>query len=196
MTATYQLVTNMHNNVGNYFTNVFHYELSESGSGVTPFEYADRLISAWVAGLEAKYLDLLGSDVAIDFYTAKKVNNGGGPTSARQSGNFGTGALSSSSSGAAGDVQWQSASPLNRPGHTYLAAFPYSFLQGDIFQSGYTNKVGIWITQMILPLTLAGALGSADFTLFTRKTNTNHVIVSGQLRPKATMMNRRLLPQI
>jgi hypothetical protein len=196
MSKVYQFVTNLHGNTGNYFANVFHYNLSEAGSGVTPFQYADALISAWITHNEAKYMALFGNDVILDFYSAKRVSAPGGPSAARAANQTGTGATNSISTGACADVQWQTAAANNRPGHTYIGGFPSGALLGDVFQAGYLNTAGIWITSMEGNLTLSGALGSADFGTFTRKTATFNSLSSGSVRPKATMMNRRLLPQI
>lgn len=77
-----------------------------------------------------------------------------------------------------------------------MAGFPYSFLQGDVFTNTALTKYTNFINQMLSVLTLAGALGSATFQIYTRKTQTGYTVDSGSLRPKATMMNRRLVPQI
>ena len=196
MASVYELVTSVHNGAGNFFQNVFHYELSEAGSGVSPWEYAQALNNAWIALMETDYLDLFGVDIVLDFISAKKINNGGGPSNARQRGTFGGALLASSTSGASADIQWQSNSPTNRPGHTYIAAFAYNFLQADVFQSGFTTKAATFITDMLTPLVLGGALGTATFCIYTRKTDTQHTVLHGSVRPKATMMNRRLVPQI
>jgi len=196
MSKVYELVTSMHNAAGNFFQNVFKFELSESGTGVNPWDYAVALINSWVTHNRGKYLKLFGNDVFLDFITAKKLSAPGGPSAAVADGGAGTGAGNSVSSGASADVQWQSDSPLNRPGHTYLAAFPADSLLQDAFQAPYTGDITSFINQQLLPLALAGALGTATFCLYSRATDTQHTINAGLLRPKATMMNRRLLPQI
>lgn len=77
-----------------------------------------------------------------------------------------------------------------------MAAFPYTFLQGDVFTNAAFLKYTPFITAMLAVLTLPGAFGSATFGVYTRKTDTFHVAGNGIIRPKVTMMNRRLLPQI
>jgi hypothetical protein len=196
MAGVYELATSLHNSGGNFFQNVFKYSLSESGSGNSPWEYAHDLLTHWSTTVKAKYLKLFGTDVTLDFFSAKKLNSGGGPTASFIDGSFGTGSGVCTSSGASGDVQWQSASPLNRPGHTYLAAFADGSLQQDAFQAPYTTDIITWGAQMLVPLTLTGALGTATFGIYSRKTDSFHPATVGILRPKATMMNRRLLPQI
>lgn len=196
MSHVYSLVTNLHGGSGCFFANVFHFDLSESGSGVAPWDYADSLVASWISTINSSYLALFGDDVTLDFITAKKVNGTGGPSSAHAVAAAGSAASQSSTTGASADVQWQTSSTNNRPGHTYLAAFPYDQLQADAFQALFVGHVGTWIGKMITPLTLAGALGNATFGIYTRKTDTFNVANSGRIRPKATMMNKRLLPQV
>lgn len=196
MAGVYELVTSLHNSGGNFFQNVFKYDLNETGSGTSPWEYAKDLALHWGTAVKSHYLKLFGTDVSLDFYTAKKVNSGGGPSASVIDGSFGTGAGVSVTTGASGDVQWQSASPLNRPGHTYLAAFADGMLQQDAFQAPYTTDIITWGAAMLAPLTLTGTFGTAIFGIYSRKTDSFHPATNGILRPKATMMNRRLLPQI
>jgi hypothetical protein len=196
MTKVYQLATALHNSAGNFFQNVFSYQLTEAGSGVSAFEYADGLISAWLTAVESKYLDLFGNDVSLDFITAKRISAPGGPSASAIVGDFGSSSQLSSSSGASADVSWQTAASTNRPGHTYLGAFPFDSLKGDVFQAAYLGKVNTWITEMLVGLTLAGALGTATFGIYSRKLTTFAQANQGLLKPKATMMNRRLVPQI
>lgn len=196
MAGIYQLSTYCHNGAGNFFQNVFCFELSEAGSGVGPFEYADALISKFVTSNEPKYVDCFGSDVVLDYYTSKKIDPTGGPSASRASGTVGLGATVSGSAGSAADIQWQTNSPLNRAGHTFMCAWPYSFLQGDVFTNAAIIKFAALITALTTPLTLSGALGDATFKIFSRKTAAVYTVNSGTVRPKATMMNRRLSPQI
>lgn len=196
MAHVYQLSTYCHNGAGNFFQNVMHFELSEAGSGTSPFTYADALISSFITNTEPKLVDCFGADVVLDYYAAKKVTGGGGPSQTRASGTVGLGATVCASSGSAADITWQTASPLNRPGHTFIAGFPYGFLQGDVFTTPANTKYTNFINAMLAPLTLAGAFGSATFGIFTRKTAAFFTADSGSVRPKATMMNRRLVPQI
>lgn len=196
MPATYRLATYMHNGAGNFFQNVFSYELSEAGSGVGAFEYADALIAAYISHTQTDYLGLFGSDVVLDYYTAKRITGAGGVSASRASGEVGAAAGLCSTAGASADVQWQTNSPLNRPGHSYIASFPSGSIQGDVFTAAYGLKISAWITKMLAVMPLAGALGDAVFKIYSRKGDISYTVNSGILRPKATMMNRRLSPQI
>jgi hypothetical protein len=196
MAHVYELATFMHNSAGNFFQNVFKYELSESGSGVSPFDYADSLIASWVTACQNVYMALFGNDVTLDFYAAKKINGGGGPASQHISTASGSSVNPSGSAGAAIDIQWQTASPLNRPGHTYIAAYQNEAVIGDVPQGAPAFPGGAFIAAILNPLTLAGALGSATFGIYTRKTDAIFTVNGGRVRPKVSMFNRRLRPQI
>lgn len=196
MSNVYELATYMHNGAGNFFQNVFKFDLSETGVGIAPWEYADALISAFISGVETHYLALFGQDVTLDFYSARKINSGGGPAAQRVRGLSGGQAVVSVSSGASIDIQWQTGSPLNRPGHTYIAAFQLNAVQADVVQVGVTFPSPAFITAMLSNLTLTGALGTASPGVYTKKTNTFHAYTHGIVRPKVSMFNRRLKPQI
>lgn len=195
MPNTYQLMTNLHDPGGNYVANVFHYSLSESGAG-DAFDYANALITGWIAHVEVPFLTSLGNDMVLDFITAKRVSGTGGPTAQQVSGATGLGTGPSDAAGLAADVQWQTASSLNRPGHTFLAAVPVSAYQSGSWQAPYPTTVAAWITAVRTSLTLTGGLGTADFGIFTRKGKIFNVAKAGQLLPKPTMLNKRTKPVI
>lgn len=196
MSGNYVLSTSIHNGAGNFFQNVFHYVLSEAGSGTTPFEYADGLISKWITSILPSYLALMGQDVVLDFITARKLPPAGGIASVRVIQSAGSDTHNSISAGLAGDVAWLTNAPSNKPGHSYVSCLPTNAIDTDAITSAFFTKFGNWIAAMITPLTLAGALGDATFSMFTRKTATMHTVTTGLIKPKLTAIGRRLLPQI
>lgn len=195
MPETYQLLTNLHDPGGNFVANVFHYSLSEAGSA-TPFEYAQALIAKWILDLQTKYLKLLGNDTVFDFISAKRVSGTGGPSAFAIVQAIGQGAHGSDAAGLAADVQWQTASGNNRPGHTYIAPVPQNAWDAGAWAAPFTTDVAAWILQMKNSMTLAGALGTADFGVFTRKGKIFNGVKEGQLLPKPTMLNKRTVPVI
>lgn len=195
MPNTYQLAISGHDPGGNYIQNVFHYSLSEAGAG-SGYDYAKALITAWITANMISFANLLGNDTLIDYINAKRVSGPGGPSASTVVGTIGTGAGGSESSGFAADVQWQTSSGTNRPGHTFIAPVPTGSFGVGIWQAPFTTNVGLWVTQMMTQITLAGALGTADFGIFTRKTKTFNQTQHGQLMPKPTMLNKRTLPVI
>ncbi len=195
MPNTYSISFAMHDLGGNFVQNVFHFSLAESGSA-SPYEYADALITAWRATNQASYLDLLGSDVTVDFAQAKRVSGAGGPTAMQIVVDTGTGSGVSGASGLGADLQWQTQSTLNRPGHTYIGCFPALEFTSGFFSSAYQTKCGLFVTAIGTALTLAGGFGTATFGVFTRKTATFNAMKHGRLLPKPTMLNKRTLPVI
>lgn len=195
MPNTYQLLVNGHDPGGNFVANVFHYSLSEGGTA-SAFEYAKALINSWTSANLAKWLALLGNDFFIDFYTAKRVSGTGGPTSQLIAGAVGLGSASSDAAGLAADIQWQTQSSNNRPGHTFVAPVPTGTFASGSWQAPYPTAVSQFITQQLTQLTLTGGLGTADFGVYTRKTKVFNIAKSGQLLTKPTMLNKRTKPQI
>jgi hypothetical protein len=195
MTAVYELKASMHDQGGNFVQNVFRYQLSEAGAH-TPFEYAERLIAAFVGGPEGEFFDLMGLDVIVDFYTAKKISGTGGPSATLIKATTATGAAVSTASGLAADIQWQTASGNNRPGHSFIGLIPDGSFQSGFYQGGFPAKCDAFITAMLTQLTLTGAAGTADFGIYTRVGSVFNHALFGQLRPKPTMLNKRTLPVI
>lgn len=193
MTATYELATTFHNFAGDFFQNTFAYELSEAGSA-SPFEYADALITAWLAGPQTDYLSLMGIDCLFDFISAKKITAGGGPTATQIVGNTGGMVGKSVSSGVALDIAWQTASGTNRPGHSFITGGDDTALDGGQWQSAYLNLADNFIGAMLTPLTLAGGLGTAHFGVYSRKLAVFNEAKHGIKKPKPTMMNKRTMP--
>lgn len=191
----YQLIASMHNQSGYFAECTFHYQLSESGS-FDPFEYAQHLIAAWQTNNEVNFLKVLGGDMVLDFYTARRISGGGGTSAQLIVGSPGTALTSCSSISLAADIAWECNAASNRLGHTFLPAVPQGGLAGDLFLSGFITDVGNFITDMLTQLTLIGGAGNADFGLYTRKTQQFNKAKQGILRPKATALNKRTLPVV
>jgi len=196
MPAVYELLTACHDFAGNFIQNVFHYQLTEAGTA-TPYEYAKALANKWFASPTfTDFLALLGGDVVVDFITARKITGGGGPSATVIVNAVGTGGANSVCSAVAADVAWQAANATNRPGHTFISSFPDGALQSGTWQNAFAGNVTTWIGDMLAVLTLAGALGTATFGHFTRKTQAFDAQKSGELKPKPTALNKRTLPII
>jgi hypothetical protein len=195
MSGVYKLLAGLHNGAGNFFANIFTYQLTEAGSG-HPFDYAGALIDEWQSTNETDYLALMGSDVVLDFYQAKKVSGAGGPSASKARAANGGGFTSSISAQLAADVIWVTASSNNRFGHTYVGSIFEGALQQDFFSVGFIAAAATWIADMLPVMTLAGALGTATLGVYTRKTGTFNAALDGRLAQKATTMNKRALPRV
>lgn len=195
MTAVYKLITGLHNGQGNFFSNIFTYQLTEAGSG-HPFDYALALVDAWKLAIETDYLALMGSDVVLDFIQAKKFTSGGGPTASKQVGDTGTGSTASITTQLAADIAWVTASAINRFGHSFIGAVYDGALNQDFWDTAFLLKVVTFVNAMTTVLTLAGALGTATFGVYTKKTTTFNHASAGILKEKATVMNKRARPKV
>jgi hypothetical protein len=193
MSAVYELKTWLHNLSGNFFQNVFHYDHPESAS-ISPWAHAKNLITAWATNIQPSYLAILGADVLLDFITARRVTGGGGPSATTVANASGTGAADSISAGLAIDVAWINSAPTNRLGHTYICCNPQGVLDGDQWNNGYVTDVDTWISDQSTNLVLGGGDGNAVFGMFTRKTALIHANISGEVRPKPTLLNKRTTP--
>lgn len=195
MSATYQLIPSMHDAAGNFFQNVFHYELSEAGTGLE-YDYAADLIDAWDTGVGGDFAGMLGNDVTIDFISAKRITGIGGVSATTIVGSGGLGPNNSLCSAFAADIAWYTAAASNRPGHTFMGGVYAGAIINGQWDAAYINLANAFIASMLTQLTLAHGRGTADFGLFTRKTNTFNVAKSGVLKVKPSGFNKRTLPLI
>lgn len=195
MPNLYELTTNLHNLSGNYFSNVFHYEIDDSG-GPTPFNFAKALITAWDSLVSTSYSMLLGQDVFLDYYKAKRVATTGGPSCLKLSSISGGGSTDSVSAGLCGDVQWQNSNPSNRAGHSYIGGIYQAAVDGDRPAVGFVADVATWVGVMLVPVVLGGGMGNAVFSTFQRKAGTWTHVSAGNLSPKVTLLNKRTVPLV
>jgi hypothetical protein len=195
MSNTYQLVTAMHNGAGNFAQNVFHASLSEAGVGEA-WDYANALITAWLLDNATNYLAFFGDDVVLDYMSAKRVSGLKGPSAVQSVTSAGGNTNFSISAGIGADIAWQSGSPLNRPGHTYLPYLYKAAIEEDSWAASFETTAANFINSILAGGTLAGALGTYEMGLFSRSTFQFNKFTHGQLMPKPTMLNKRTLPQI
>lgn len=193
MAKVYELTTSLHNFAGDFFQNVFAYQLSEAGTA-SAFEYADALITAWLAGPAPDYMAMMGSDVILDFVSAKRIESPGGATATQIVASTGNLVNVSVSAGIAFDLAWQTQAGSNRPGHTFLTGMDGGQLSGGQWVPGFLTLVDAFVTSMLPPLTLAGGLGNAGFGIYSRKLAQFNVAEHGVKKPKPTMLNKRTLP--
>lgn len=194
MAHTYELATSLHNFAGDFFQNVFAYELSEAGTH-TGFEYADNFVNVWAGSKVTPYLDLFGNDCVLDFISCKRIDGPGGPSTTLIISQPGTGPQMSVSAGIAADIAWQTAAGTNRPGHSYIGGvYDGSLSGGQWISPGFTAKATTFINAMLTAVTLSGGAGNADFGIYSRKLHQFNKATAGILKPKPTMLNKRTLP--
>lgn len=193
MSNTYELATSLHNFAGDFYQNVFAYELSEAGA-FSAWEYADKLLTQWETTVETDYMALMGSDCVLDFISAKRISGAGGPTAThiRQTGSGA--ATLSISTGIALDIAWITNSGTNRPGHTYITGVYDGSIVGGQWNGGFLAFADVLAADLLTQLTLAAGAGNADFGVWSRKLAQFNKAQHHVNRPKPTMLNRRTLP--
>lgn len=193
MPSVYQLVAGAIDAAGNYVENVYHFLLAEAGAG-TPYEYANALITAWVAGPGATLLGCLGSDYLLNNVTARKVTNGGGPTAVQNPNQNGSWASLTNASGLSVNMSWIPGAGANRPGHTFVPGIPASEITGSTISPGLITALGLWAAAQIASFNLTISFGDAQMVIFHRKTSLYTIIADYVVRPVLTFFNQRKRP--
>src|SRR6516165_2888491 len=117
--ALFELSVNSHDQAGNYFMSRLMYDVVESG-GTDHYLAAKQLIDAWQPMNENAWLKCQGSDVILDYYKAKRVSTGGGPSALKIVMNTGLAIGACTSAGVCADIIIHNSNASNRPGHIYL----------------------------------------------------------------------------
>jgi hypothetical protein len=190
----YELVTSLHDGAGNFFQNVFHYRNPEGISADSPYSHAAAVADGFISDVESDYMQVFGSDIVLDFISCKRITSGGGPSATRIRGTLGGGFAVSVNAGSAADVAWQTAGASHRPGHTFLPGLPDgSFLSGKL-QGVEVAAIDTFATTFESGFVMAGAEGSAEPVIFSRKLAVGDDILAHDIRAKITYLNKRSLP--
>lgn len=193
MPNAYELKITYHNGAGNFFENVLHYVLEESGA-LNPFLWAQALVQQWVTDKLPDWLLILAQDVIVDLIECKRASGTGGPTYEQAVGSPGLVVDNSFSSGVALDIGLVPSGTINRWGHVFIGAVPITKLVKDVFDAAYlTGPVQNVLDQLLIPMTLAGSAGTAGLVIYHRKTKTWDPPTLAIAKPKATMLNKRTL---
>lgn len=189
----YALNTWAHNARGNFFQNVFHYQVDDSALN-DPFKSARDLTEAWASFLKTSYLKCLGADCILDFLSARKVGGGGGPSATKIMGDAGTAGLESATTSMAADICWIVNAATHRFARSFIGGIPADAILSDVWSVVFAGNVALFIAEMLKPLVVAAT--NATFGLFSRKTQQFAPATDGVLRLKPTGMNRRTVPII
>ncbi len=178
---------------GQPMANVLHFESNVAMSS-TPVTDAQHLVSAWQAGPESHFLDLLSSDVFLVGYKAKRVNNGGGATFAspqasipgNDTGGFGasaTGAILSSPVLLAGK---------NVTGKIFVPPCASNSMADNDFTTGYRTLLVTMEAQLLG--TFGSAPGPWTYVIMHKPTKDFAKPTAINISFKIGNLNRRLLP--
>lgn len=191
MAGIYEIRVEMSDPSGEYSECVLHYALSEGGA-FSPFEYANKLLDAWNTAVGTAWLNVLNDDMQLVDLTAKKVAPTGGPTAVLVGGTPGNIADVTVSGALGAQIKWLTAT-LPRSGHTTIPGVGKAGLIKDILQAALIAAVNALIAALLPQLTLAGAAGTADLSLYHRKTKTSTKITAGIPNAKIGVQRRRII---
>lgn len=182
---------------GQFFQNVMHYKLSESGAS-NPAAWAAALITAWETSVRAKWLDCQTSTAEMRSLKAKRVTGGGGPTAITLYGaavHNGTRGTTCSTTAEAAIMEFPvNLNGKNVTGKIFLAGIDDADILNNTFDAPFLTPFNALKTQILTALTLAGGLGTATFTIFNKATQTDTIPTFGAIGLTVGTQKRRLHP--
>lgn len=187
----YQLVMRG-NCAGQFWETVQHYETTVAVAP-DPVAVADRLITGFITSIQGLVADLLATDNEITSYSAKRVNNGGSPTTMRPITPV-AGAVAGTSATAA--VAYLIVGEYVhggrfRTGRWFLPGIPEANLVGNGYTAGAIADAGTLISDNSAftqtPDIFTWGVWSRTHGIFTAP-------VYAHLSPKVGVQRRRLLP--
>jgi len=196
MAGVYQLVPTF-SGAGQIWQNVMHFKLSEAGSGTT-LAYSQALGDSFESDILPDMLNCLSGEATLKSLKVKKISGLGGPTSIRL---YAAGAQV----GARGTPIGNTAECIvatfsaylnlkNVTGKIYLAGLADGDIIDNSFATDLLGAVQAFQITLTNTLTLAGALGSADFTIYNAATGTDAIPSGSSIAPRIGTQKRRLLP--
>ena len=193
---TYRLRVGSHDPEGNFAENVCHFNLSEAGVGVTPYEYAQALVLKFGTNILPSLLLALANDTVIDFIAAKRITGGGGPEfvfTSTSNGSEGTNVISGI---VAANLYFRTASPTNRAGHWYFFGIPSDAVVSGIIQAAWKTLATTFQTALTTALTLVGAFVTAQFVVWSKKLATGYPSIDQGIADYLSGFNQRKKPLV
>jgi hypothetical protein len=192
--AVYKVTAFLHNNKGHYWENVFHYSVTGASADDSGFATALALADAWDTKMSVPFLKCMGNDTTLDVVAATRVSPGPGTTATSIDGNQSTSLVSGQSSGVACNVTWVDGGDTGRFSKTFVGNVPENALSEDLFSDPYIALIDTWAQLMTGLLALGAGKGDATFVHYVKKTDARYAIVVANVADKATMLNKRTVP--
>lgn len=184
------------NTDGKRSQNVIHYMFTIAPLGTDPFVTAGDLLAVFDTDNSADLQSALCVDTTITAYTARKVNDGGGPTNVRFVNLPGSVAGDSLTMLASANLRLIPAmAPYARKtGHIYIPSIPELYCDTDVYTSEGLSAYNALALSFATPMTVD--TGTANVCIYDRTTSTGAPISQIQLAPTVTGMRRRSRPKI
>jgi hypothetical protein len=177
---------------GNYWANVFNFLDDDTGPnvGITrATDDGDAINSA----IRTTFLNLIPQDCNVLGHTCKKVSAGGGPTYVKSQASPGAIAHNSMAAGISPNIAWFPGVAPWKEGHSYICTAAETYLVEGIWIPTMFSEVANFAAAITAPITASGG-NNLQFVIFDRITVSGNIVIDGVLRPKPTLMNRRLKP--
>ena len=181
--------------VPNYAVNVLHHNVNFPTSAATVLQDLADFIDAWRTQCEDAFVALLPDDVEIRNYSAKVVDTGGSVTAMLGVSVPGSYVGDGMVAGVAANIGVYTADDFNEWGHIYTMGVSMSALLEGVWDAGMFTAVAALKTAMFAQIHF-GTDGTADYGVWRKKTNVFHKMQALQLRPKPTLLNKRLKPVV
>jgi hypothetical protein len=189
-----QLVIASANIVPNYAVNVLHYNVTLDGS-ITDLKNMEEFIDAWRTANEGAFINLLPTDTELKNYSAKVVSAGGGPTSMLAVAVPGASGSVGMVAGVAADIALCPNGAPWRWGHIYTPGVAIVDINEGTWEAGFLANVAALKAQLLTNVTW-GSGGTAELVIYNKKLATFALVVDAILRPKPTLLNKRLRPVV
>lgn len=196
MAGTYQLVLAFQGG-GQIWQNVMHFELSEAGSG-TPQSYAQALGDSFESDILPDMLNCLSGATSLRSMKTKKISGLGGPTSIRL---YAAGAQVGARGTPIGNTSECMVLTFsaflhlkNVTGKIFLAGLADGDITENSFATALIGAAQAFQITLTTTLTLAGALGDANYTIYNAETGTNAIPTGSSISTRIGTQKRRLLP--
>lgn len=189
-----QLVITTINITANYAQNVLHYQTVDDGS-ITSLKNAEEMIDAWRTANEVHLLAMLPSDCEIKNYSCKEVGADGGPTAmiaVASTGSFGSEGMVA---GVGADIALCPNGSPWRWGHFITPSVAITAMVEGVWEAGMVSAVADFKTSLLTNLTW-GSGGSGQLSILNKKTGAQSLVIDAILRPKPTLLNKRLRPVV
>ncbi len=193
MAEIYQIAVHGLTPQGNYWATIWHwlYQNSESLVGVS----AARDVATWFSSTGGALLqDVLPVDTQIKGTNTRRVSLGGGPTWTEPFDHEGTRAGTVQSAGVCPDVAWYPGEAPWSIGHTYLPGVTSDDLDEGEYSDSFALAVDSFVAGIVSDANVTDGGSQMQFVLWSPADDTFTIVITGTLRPKPTLMNRRLKP--
>jgi len=174
--------------------NVLHYQTDTTPPGDQRV-VAEELMNQFNLQVMPFWLPLLAMSIDLTSYSARRVNDTGGPTYTIIKEATGTSTLGLADSAIALDIALAPVTFPWQPGHIYVGGLGSGFVFDNTWDPAFLPIAQALCDKLKLPLVLGGGAGvTMSQVIWGRKARVARKINEWLIRPKPTALNKRLAP--